>query len=60
MYLGKGTATEVLTFCNEELKAITTETTLGIEIDYNLNFEGNIKTYMIKRLKVVDCITENS
>ena len=47
MYLGKDTANEVLTFGNEELETITPETTLGIEIDHNLNFEDNIETYMV-------------
>ena len=58
MYLGEGTVKEVLTFCDEE--ASTLETVSEIEIDRNLTFEDHSKTYTIKRLKAVECITENS
>lgn len=58
MYLGKDTVNEVLTFCDEE--ASTLKRVLEIEIDRNLTFEDHSKTYTIKRLKAVECITENS
>lgn len=58
MYLGEDTVKEVLTFCDEE--ASTLETVSEIEIDRNLTFEDHSKTYTIKRLKAVECITENS